>query len=229
VSKERDRDVSASETVDVQGLIAMLRGFANLVKANQKRLSELDSNGGDGDHGTTMVRAVTQLEGILDEPIERPMKTLLYDVGWAIMGVDGGATGPLFGAFFMGASEAIPEGDRADARGLAGAFKAGLAQVQKQTRAQLGDKTLLDALIPGSLRFQEAVDEGSHLIFAMEQAAQAAECGARATQGMQARFGRAKNIGAQSIGTQDPGATSVSLMFMGFATGLIEANEGRSV
>ena len=104
-----------SETIDYDGLVAMLHRAVEQVKANHEMLSKLDSYGGDGDHGTTMLRAVANIEKAVDESSSPEIRSLLGDIGWAVMGVDGGATGPLFGMFFMGMSEAVGDSDTLDA------------------------------------------------------------------------------------------------------------------
>jgi dihydroxyacetone kinase-like protein len=198
----------------------MLRSAAALIRANQDLLSKLDSFGGDGDHGTTMARAMGNLEQAIDKCASRDLKTLLYDIGWAIMGTDGGATGPLFGTFFMGMSSGAEDKQSLDAAGLAAAFEAGLAGVQKQSKAKAGDKTMLDALIPAVAAAKQAAAAGGDVVAVLQQAAEAAVKGAEATTNFQARFGRAKTLGPKSIGHPDAGATSVSLLFKGFSEGL---------
>jgi len=197
----------------------MLQGAAALVRANHETLSKLDSCGGDGDHGTTMARAMDKLEEAA-EAAEPTFEALLNDVGWAIMGVDGGATGPLFGTFFMSMAGAVSGQDALDASGLATAFEAGLGGLRQQTKAQPGDKTLIDALVPAVHALREAAEDGADAARALECAAEGALRGAEATKDMQARFGRAKNVGEESVGAQDPGATSVALMFQGFHHGV---------
>ena len=196
----------------------MLRAAARLVRENQDELSRLDSFGGDGDHGTTMVRAVDRLEAAIDENPSAGLGELLHNVGWGIMGVDGGATGPLLGALFMSMPSGVQR-ETLDARSLASAFAAGLEGVQKNTRARMGDKTMIDALDPAVAALREAADAGENIVAALARASNAAEDGVRATRTMRARFGRAKNIGDDSIGNEDPGATSVSLIFRGFLEG----------
>jgi phosphoenolpyruvate---glycerone phosphotransferase subunit DhaL len=204
--------------IDFDTMVRMLRGAAEEVKVNHDELSRLDSFGGDGDHGTTMMRAMNCMEKVIDSLSEREIKMLLHDVGWAIMGVDGGATGPLLGTFFMGMSDETA-GDAIDTPELAAMFEAGLAKVRKQTKAQVGDKTVLDALVPAVDALRAAGDGALTPEDALERAAAAAEQGAASTKELQARFGRAKNIKEKSIGTQDPGATSVALIFRGFSKG----------
>jgi dihydroxyacetone kinase-like protein len=136
------------------------------------------------------------------------------------MGVDGGATGPLFGMLFMGMSDAVEGKEALESPDVAAAFEAGLASVQKQTKARVGDKTLIDALVPAVAALRAAADDGADPATALEAAAQAAAQGAESTKDLQARFGRARNIGEASKGYADPGATSVSLVFRGFAEAL---------
>ena len=205
-------------TLGYDELVEMLRRASTRVREKQEELSALDSKGGDGDHGTTMVRAMDQLEKAVGEASPPALGPLLQQVGWAIMGVDGGATGPLFGSFFMAMAKGC-EGEQLDAGALASVFEAGLAGVQKNTRAKVGDKTMIDALVPAVAALRGAIDDGAGIEAALERAAEAAEEGARSTVELTARFGRAKNIGEASRGYADPGATSVSLIFRGFHEG----------
>jgi dihydroxyacetone kinase-like protein len=204
-------------------MAAMLRGAAAQIRENHELLGKLDSVGGDGDHGTTMVRAMANLEKAVDTASGKDLKTLLHDVGWGILGVDGGATGPLLGMFFMGMSEAAEGRETFDALGLTDAFEAGVAGVRAQTKAQPGDKTMVDALVPAVMAAGCAAEDGGDIELVLHDAATAAAAGAAATKDMQARFGRARSIKELSIGTPDAGATSVSLIFAGFLKG-VEAN-----
>jgi dihydroxyacetone kinase-like protein len=209
-----------ADKIGCDEIVRMLRGASTEIRDNHEMLSKLDSVGGDGDHGTTMVRAMTCLEKAVDASGSQDLKSLLYDVGWAILGVDGGATGPLLGTFFMAMSDAAAGVDALDSSGLAVAFEAGLAGVRAQTKAQVGDKTMIDALAPAVDAMRRAADGGASVVEVLRSAAEAAEKGAASTKDLQARFGRARNIKEKSIGTQDPGATSVSLIFKGFWKGV---------
>ena len=141
-------------------------------------------------------------------------------MGWGVMGVNGGATGPLLGSFLMGLSEGLEAQDAIDCVALAAMFEAGLANVRRQTKAQVGDKTLMDALVPAVASIREAADAGKSIREALQNAAQASGKGALSTRDFKARFGRAKNLGERVLGFQDPGATSMSLFFQGFLEGL---------
>lgn len=205
-----------STTIDRETLVRMLRGGAGLIRQNHDLLTRYDSAGGDGDHGTTMVRAMDNLEKAILENESASVKDLLQAIGWAVMGTDGGATGPLWGMFFTGMSDGI-NGDGLDANGIAAALQAGLKSLQKQTKATVGDKTMMDALIPAVEAAGRAASEGQSVAQVLGLAAQAARAGAESTKDIAARFGRARNVGAKSIGTPDAGATSVALVFQGFA------------
>ncbi len=208
------------DTLDYPGLTKMLRGAVAQIRENHKWLSELDSYGGDGDHGTTMLRAMENLKKALDASKSGRMDTLLGEIAWAVMGTDGGATGPLFGSFFMGMSEGAAGKESLDVAALAGMFEAGLDTLRKQTKAQVGDKTVVDALVPAVRAAREAADKGLGLVAMLDAAAQAAAAGARGTRDLQPRLGRAKNARQQSVGHEDPGAVSVSLIFKGFLEGV---------
>lgn len=210
------------ETLDNKALAAMLLGAASKIRENHRRLSELDSFGGDGDHGTTMLRAMENLEKSVNGCESADMKKLLGDVAWAVMGTDGGATGPLFGSFLVGMSEAVGDKETLDAVCVAEMFESGLGSLCRQTKAQVGDKTVVDALGPAATEARRAADEGLDVMAVLERSACAAAEGARSTKELEPRFGRARHAGQQSLGHEDPGAVSVSLMFEGFMKGALE-------
>ena len=209
-----------AETIGCDGLVRMLRGAAARINAEHAMLSRLDAATGDGDHGTTMRRAMIVGLKAMDDCRARDLAVLLNDVGWAILGADGGATGPLLGTFFIGMSEATAGRAALDASGLADVFEGAVAAVRKQTKAQVGDKTMIDALAPGVAALRAAADAGKGPAAALAAAADAAQQGAAGTKDLQARFGRARNLGERSIGSPDPGATSIGLIFRGFADAL---------
>jgi len=199
----------------------MIRRAAADVRAAVDELSRLDSATGDGDHGAAMLRAMGAAEKAVAEAGESASPTdLLFQAGWGVMSAAGGATGPLLGSLLMGLSEGFGKKSRLDAAGTASAFEAALASVGKQTKAQPGDKTMMDALVPAVTALREAADAGESIPAALAQAAEAAAKGAESTRTMQARFGRAKNLGQRSIGSVDAGARSMALLLAGFAAAL---------
>lgn len=211
-----------ARTMTAADFVRMIRRAAARVEAEHATLTRLDSVCGDGDHGTTMQRAMANAIKAAGEAAAGDLPALVEAVAWAVLGTDGGATGPLFGSFFLGMSEGLKSVAVHDAVGVATAFEAGLASIRKQTPAQPGDKTMLDALLPGVEAMRKAATEGGDLGTALARAADAAEAGAKATAPMRARLGRARNLGDRSIGSPDPGATSVGLLFRGFADAFSE-------
>lgn len=203
--------------MNIEQLKKRLSGAVAAVRANHEELSRLDSDTGDGDHGITMLRAMTAVENAVQRCRSLELNSLLVDVSWAVMGVDGGSTGPLLGSLFLGMGDGVGNKCEIDCPGLAVMFQAGLEQVQRQTKAQVGDKTIMDALVPAVEALKKASQEGVSIGQALEKAAQAAEKGALSTRNFQARFGRARNLKERTIGFQDPGATSMAYIFKGFA------------
>jgi len=206
--------------LDYDQYVRMLMGAVDIIRENHAMLSRLDAETGDGDHGVTMLRAMNKVGEVIATYETRDMKSLTYDIGWALLGIDGGSTGPLFGSLFMGMSESLEGKTEIDSLAFAAMFESGLAAIQQQTKAQVGDKTMIDALVPAVLAFRAAADSNMDLVSIIESGVKAAEDGAVATRNMQAKFGRAKHQGERTIGHQDPGATSTSLVFRGMLNGL---------
>ncbi len=198
-------------------IAAMFGAAVQKIRANIKELTALDSAIGDGDHGVTMARAMDAVEKAVQESVGADLKTLLHNIGWGVMCIDGGSTGPLMGSLFMGMSDGVANATELDCGGLAAVFEAGLAGVRQQSKARAGDKTMMDALEPAVAALRSASDAGKSIAEALAESAAAADKGALATKDCIARFGRAKNLGERTLGCQDPGATSIALMFSGFA------------
>jgi len=199
----------------------MMAGAIERVRSGSAFLSELDSACGDGDHGTTMRRAMGLLEKALAEKEEESLRALIDRLAWTLLGVDGGATGPLLGSFFMGMAEAAGGQSELDCAALASVLEAGLASVQRQTKAQVGDKTMIDALVPAVKALRAGADAGKTLANSLRDAAEAARNGAASTKNMIAKFGKARFSGERTLGHQDAGATSVAMIFEGFCEGII--------
>jgi len=208
------------EKIGYDELVRMLLAAVEKIRGNHQQLSKLDAATGDGDHGTAMCRAVEAVEKVIDGDPPRALKPLLSSIAWGVMSIDGGSTGPLLGSLFLGLSEGAGENEMLDGPALAAMFDAGLAKVQQQSKAQVGDKTMMDALIPAVEALRKAADAGGTVDEAMLRAAEAARQGAEATAGMQAKFGRAKNLGERTVGHVDPGAASTAYLFEGFCEGI---------
>lgn len=214
-----DGEVSMSQPLDYDGLVCVLRAGAVKVKSGAEELGRLDSAIGDGDHGVAMRRAMEALEKGIDGCPDRTGKALLSAVGWSVMSIDAGSTGPLLGSLLTGLAAPVGDAAEIDAGLLASMFEAGLTQLRTITTAAVGDKTMMDALAPAVAALQEAAAGGDTVAGALQKAAAAAEAGAASTQQFQAKFGKARNLGPRSLGHQDPGATSLAMFFAGCAEG----------
>jgi phosphoenolpyruvate---glycerone phosphotransferase subunit DhaL len=202
-----------SDAVTIEGLEAWVREFAALIRANKEQLTQLDAAIGDADHGTNMDRGMTAVLAALDggEP-PASAAALFKQVGMTLVSTVGGASGPLFGTFFIRLSAAAGDAAELEPKVLATALRAGLDGVVARGKAEAGDKTMYDALAPAVDALDEALAAGSDLPSALATAVAAAEAGRDATIPMLARKGRASYLGERSVGHQDPGATSIALL-----------------
>jgi len=189
-----------------------VRSFADAVTEAKDELTRLDSAIGDADHGINMDRGMTAVVAALDaaEPTEIP--ALMRTVGMTLISKVGGAAGPLYGTFFLQFGSGARDGATLSPEGWAACLDAAVAGVKSRGKAEPGDKTMLDALLPGAAALRAALGEGADFASALAQAADAAEQGARDTIPLVARKGRASYLGERSAGHQDPGATSSALL-----------------
>ena len=181
-------------------------------------LCELDSVAGDGDHGVTIARMAESMKNKVEAHDSANIKDLLDDLSMAFMNSNGGSAGPLWGTVFGGFADAAPE----DAKEVSlEELHAMLAQAKEDfediSKAKIGDKTMVDALYPALEAGMAAEGDAKTVFTAMGKAA--AE-GAEKTADMVARFGRAKNVGERSLGTKDPGATSISILLTAMAAAI---------
>jgi dihydroxyacetone kinase-like protein len=196
-----------------------IRRFAAVIAEHRVELVALDTAIGDGDHGTNLDRGMRKALEKLDSQEGADIGALLKTVAMTLISSVGGAAGPLYGTLFlqMGASAAGKE--ELDLAGWTAALDAGIKGVQSRGKAQPGDKTMIDALLPAVEALQSADgDIGAALV----KAADAAEEGMKATIPMEARKGRASYLGPRSVGHQDPGATSSYLLMRSAAEALSE-------
>ncbi|WP_436529635.1 dihydroxyacetone kinase subunit DhaL [Actinoplanes sp. HUAS TT8] len=194
-----------------------MRAAAAAIAADADRLTRLDSAIGDGDHGVNLNRGFTAVVAVLDQELPGTAAEVLVKTGSTLMSRVGGASGPLYGMALRAAGKALPATPEVSPADLAVGLRAGLEAVGKLGGASPGDKTLIDAYGPALDAFEKAVAEGADLATAAGAAASAAEAGAQATVPLRARKGRASYLGERSIGHQDPGAASTSLIFRALA------------
>ncbi|MDY7022460.1 MAG: dihydroxyacetone kinase subunit DhaL [Cyanobacteriota bacterium] len=199
-------------TVPKEKIIHWLESIATIIEQNKDYLTELDAAIGDADHGINMNRGfqkvITQLPTVADQDIGTILKTVSLNLISSI----GGASGPLYGTFFLKASVAVSGKQTLTETDMSALLTAGLDGIIQRGKANLGDKTMLDALSPAVVAFNQAIESGSNMVAALEQAVLAAENGMKETIPLVAKKGRASYLGERSVGHQDPGATSVYLI-----------------
>ena len=200
-------------------LVRMLRGVAEIWTEHKDELSEIDSRFGDGDHGVTIGKIAAVIGRDLDGWQDDDAETFLEDLGDDIMAVGGGSAGPLYGTMIGGLAGGIPESGSIGAGDVKKMLAASLEAMEDITTAKVGDKTMMDALIPAvEAAAQAEGDVPDVLKAAMEAAAQ----GAKKSEEFVSKFGRAKSYKEQTIGTPDAGAMSTALFFKGLWNGLTE-------
>ena len=193
---------------------ARLDHASEAVAAAEAELTEIDSKYGDADHGLTM----SKIAGAISEAVnasEGGIQSMLDDAATAVMSLNGGSAVPLWNTWLDGLQEEAPEGDEIDVAGLKAIFAKALEELDDMSGAKVGDKTMMDALIPASQAIAAYEGDDADGLFAV--AAQAAAQGAEATKEFVSKFGRAKSYGTKTIGTPDAGAMSMSYFFQGLA------------
>ena len=193
-------------------ILQWLQLFATKISENKDYLTELDAAIGDADHGINMDRGWKKVSSQLPTLADKDISSIFKTVSMTLISSIGGASGPLYGTWFLRASTAVAGKQELTAQDILGLLQAGLEGVLQRGKAQLGDKTMVDALSPAVEKFGEAVGGGKNIPEALKEAVAAAEQGMKATTPMLARKGRASYLGERSVGHQDPGATSAYLM-----------------
>jgi dihydroxyacetone kinase-like protein len=194
-----------------------MRAAAAAIEAQADHLTQLDSAIGDGDHGVNLTRGMRAVGAALEGQDGEAPGRLLMLAGKTLVSSVGGASGPLWGTALRRAGRAVGDAAEIDGPVLATALEAALAGVVELGAAVPGDKTMVDALGPAVEALRARVDGGEPLADALAAAVRAAEAGARATVPMQARKGRASYLGERSIGHEDPGAASTTLILAALA------------
>jgi dihydroxyacetone kinase-like protein len=179
------------------------------MQEHREELVRLDTAIGDGDHGTNMDRGMRKALERLGAQEQTDAGMVLKTVAMALVSSVGGAAGPLYGTLFLQMGTALTGQPEVDLERYAAAWRKGVQGVQARGKAELGDKTMVDALLPAV----QALEQGSDLNTALQDAASAAEQGMRDTIPLVARKGRASYLGERSRDHQDPGATSSFYLF----------------
>lgn len=210
--------------VNSSALWAAVAAAARRIQENKQYLTELDSAIGDADHGINMDRG---FRAVLDKEGELAAKSpgdIMKGVAMTLLSTVGGASGPLYGTLFLRMGTAIGDKDSITPRELAEAVAAGVQGVQDRGKAEQGDKTMVDALLPAAKAMAEAAEAGGGIGELLRAGAEAARKAAEGTKDYIARRGRASYLGERSIGHIDPGAMSSTLILEAMAEALGEGS-----
>ena len=202
-----------AQVVTVERLNAWIRRFGDLIADQRSYLTELDSAIGDADHGINMDRGMQAVRDKLESDKPAAADELFKLVGMTLVSSVGGASGPLYGTFFLRFGTACGPRDALSSDDLVKAFRAGVEGLVARGKPELGDKTMFDSLHPALEALDAAVGVGLSAGEALTKAWRAAVRGRDNTIPMVARKGRASYLGERSVGHQDPGATSSALLF----------------
>lgn len=198
--------------VNRDNLLAWIDALTQVYADNKQYLTQLDSNIGDADHGINMDRGFQAVKADLAKTNPPDISSVLKTVAMALIRTVGGASGPLYGTFFMRASTACANKNELGPADVVALFEAGLEGIVQRGKAELNDKTMVDAQKPALEAMKQALADSNDLKTILQKGAAAAEEGMKNTIPLQAKKGRASYLGERSIGHQDPGATSSYLM-----------------
>lgn len=180
----------------------------------EAELTAIDAKFGDADHGFTMVKVCNAIMNAVEES-DGGIQEMLDDGAMAVMAINGGSAVPLWNTWLDGMQEAAPEGNEMNIGEIQAIFSNGLSEMEDMSGAKVGDKTMMDALIPASQAIAAYAGEDEGELFNL--AAEAAQKGAENSKNFPSKFGRAKSYGDKTIGTPDAGATSMACFFKGLA------------
>ena len=193
-------------------IVRWLEKTAAVLNENRSYLTDLDSAIGDADHGTNMDRGFKKVMEKLPTVSDKDIGNILKTTGMTLISSVGGASGPLYGTFFMRSCMAMAAKEELSDEDLFKLLQAGVEGILQRGRPNLEDKTMYDAWAPALEAMQNALSAGEGTVAVLETAVAACEQGMKNTIPLQARKGRASYLGERSIGHQDPGATSSYLM-----------------
>ena len=204
--------------IDRDRTLAWMQRFAEEMAEHRQELVRLDTAIGDGDHGTNMNRGMQKALEKLQAAEPADPGAVLKTAAMALVSSVGGAAGPLYGTLLLQIGTAMAGQAEVDQAGFVAAWRAGLAGVKARGKAELGDKTMIDALTPAI----DAMEQAPDLTAGLTAAVDAAQQGMKATTPLVARKGRASYLGDRSAGHQDPGATSTYYLFKSAAETLAD-------
>lgn len=212
-----------TDSISLSQLVRWLHEFGTLVNQNKAYLTDLDSAIGDADHGSNMARGMTAVLNLVDGASEDAIGPMFKKVGMTLVSSVGGASGPLYGTFFMKFGTAAGAADALETTQLLAALRAGFDGVTARGKAVVGDKTMVDAMTPALDAMDAAAADDASLVEVVRRGAEAARQGRESTIDLVARKGRASYLGERSKGHQDPGATSTTYLFESLAAAVGQA------
>ena len=193
-------------------ILQWIETTAAVLAENKDYLTQLDSSIGDADHGINMDRGFRKVMEKLPSVADKDIGNILKTIGMTLISSVGGASGPLYGTFFMRSGMVVAAKEELSPEDLLNLLQAGVEGIVQRGRAELGDKTMFDAWSPAIAALRDAFAQSGDVVAGLETAVAAAEQGMKDTIPLQARKGRASYLGERSIGHQDPGATSSYLI-----------------
>jgi dihydroxyacetone kinase phosphoprotein-dependent L subunit len=202
----------ADPTTSLQRLELVVKTIAQTCVENEAYFCELDSAAGDGDFGYSLARGFENVLEAWDGYDRSTSSAFLSKVAMTMSSRIGGTSGPIWGTAFLRAAASIANQPELTGADVVGMLDAAIVGIQARGGAEVGDKTLLDALVPMTDALRQSVAEGASTEDALAAMVEAAGAGAKATEALQARRGRASYTGERSIGSPDPGAVAVALL-----------------
>lgn len=202
--------------IDKDRIRTMFLCAGDAVIAAEQELTEIDSRFGDADHGITMTKIAGAVRTAAQESTDDSIKSMLDDIAMGVMMINGGSAVPLWNTFLDAMQENAPDAGEITLEQLKEMFGAAAEELSVLSKAKVGDKTMMDAILPAVAAIQET--EGD-LSAVMNAGAQAALTGAEATKNYVSKFGRAKSYKEETIGTPDAGAVSAARFFVGLSQG----------
>jgi dihydroxyacetone kinase-like protein len=201
-------------------VLQWLTAYADAVNANADELNRLDSALGDGDFGASMQRGVQAIQAKLPAMADKDIGTIFKTIGMALVSSMGGTSGPLLGTFFLQMAGKAQGKDELTLADTADMLQAGVDGIMARGKAQVGDKTMLDAFVPAVEALQAAVERGDSLSTGLQRASDAAKFGRDNTANLVAKKGRASYVGERGTGHIDPGAANAYLFISTLATAI---------
>jgi len=202
----------------------MLKHTEDLWLKNVDQLSDIDSRFGDGDHGITIGKIARAINECVENWGDESIRETIISLSEKILGISGGSAGPLYGTLIGGLALPLSDENEIDGELLKKMLQESYNEMTNITKARVGDKTMMDALIPA---VEAAVASSGDIPDILSAAAKAAAQGAATTENFASKFGRARSYGEKTIGTPDTGAISTSLLFQGLYEGLVNQQKNQ--